>query len=116
MKKPSQPFIRLLAVYTLLAIIFLTAHLSFLKQAQKLNHLESQTRIIFNTQVELYKNLVKFDGILESAKVINQETIQEILSKVNDMSKKNQTWKEEYNVFLDSLKEDLDSLGKVELE
>ena len=116
MKKPSMPFMCGLVALTLIAIVFLTGHISFLRQAQKLNQLETQTRIIFNTQIELYKNLVKFDGIFESAKAANQETIQEILLKVNDMSQKNQTWKEEYNVFLDSLKGSLDSLSKVELE
>ncbi len=115
MGKPSIPFLRGLISLTLIAIVCIAGHLSFLKQAQKLNQLETQTKIIFNTQIELYKNLVTFDSILERSKAANQKTIKEILSKINEMSDKNQIWKDEYNIFLDSLKKGINDLNKVEL-
>jgi len=115
MKRPSALFICGAVAFTLIAVGYLIGYISLSEQAHKIADLESQNQSFLTNQRGLYKNLATLDGALEGLKTANRREMKEMLSKIDGITGKIQSWKEEYNAFLNNIKEGIDNLAKVDL-
>lgn len=115
MKRPSVLFIYGTIAFTLIAVGYLAGYISLSRQAQKLTQLETQTQVIFNSQMELYDNLAKLNRGLKEFETANRGEIEELLWKIDDAIDDIQEWRDEYTTFLDNMRKGIDNLTNVDL-
>ena len=121
MEKPRVSFMCGAIMFTLIAVGYLLGYSSYVEHTQKLNDLELQNQFISMKHLSLQKNLRILNSALEDLKTANQRKRKEILSKIEGITGEIQNWRNEYNTFLNSIKEGIDNLtnvdlGKVEVE
>lgn len=121
MKKPRVSFVCGAIMFTLIAVGYLIGYSSYVEHTQKLNNLELQNQFVSSRHLSLQKSLIILNSALEDLKTANRRERKEILSKIEGITGEIKNWRNEYNTFLDSIKEDINNLtnvdlGKVEVE
>jgi len=121
MENPRVSFVCGAIMFTLIAVGYLLGYGSYAEHTEKLNNLELQNQFISTKHLSLQKNVIILTSALEDLKTANRRERKEILSKIEGITGEIQNWRNEYNTFLNSIKEGIDNLtnvdlGKVEIE
>lgn len=115
MERPSALFISGAIAFTLIALGYLLGYGMLSEQTQRIIQLETQTKLTFNNQMELYKNLARLDNTLGEFKTANRGEVKKLLLKIDGITEEIQDWRNEYTAFLDGVRDDIDNLTSVDL-
>lgn len=115
MKKPRVSFVCGAIMFFLIAVGYILGYGSYVECTQKLNNLELQNQFISAKHLSLQKSLIILNSSLKDLKTANRRERKEILSKIEGITGEIQNWRNEYNTFLNRIKEDINNLANVDL-
>lgn len=129
MKKPRVSFMCGAIMFLLIAVGYLLGYGSYVECTQKLNNLELQNQFISAKHLSLQKSLIILNSSLKDLKTATRRERKKILSKIEgitgeiqnitgeiqNITGEIQNWRNEYNTFLDRIKEDINNLANVDL-